>query len=217
MARSENPSRYQQIAIDIAQRIVNGQYAESDKIHGRSTLSGIYQVSSETIRRAVALLSDLDVVRVHPRSGIVVHSVEKARIFIERFSSLHSIASLKNDMLELLDERERIDRSVMDMMLEIIAYAEQLKNISPYSPIEVRIEADSHAIGRTISELQFWQNTGGTVIALRHGDELTVSPGPYAVLEEGDSVVIVGNTGIMQNVRDYLQPSSEFASGGKLS
>lgn len=202
--KSDGSPRYQQIALDIAQRIVNGQYQEHSKMHGRSTLSSMYQVSSETIRRAVALLEDLDVVTVHQRSGIRVNSVERAGVFIERFSSLNSMYSLNNDLSELLKERSELDKRICETMQQIVSYAEQLKNISPYNPVEVRVEAGSPAIGCTIQELRFWQNTGGTIVALRHGSELTISPGPYAVIKEGDAVVVVGDQGVLQNVRAYL-------------
>lgn len=204
MYKTESRSLYQQIALDIAQRIVNGQYHTQEKLHGRSTLSSMYHVSSETIRRAVALLEDLDVVTVHQRSGIQIESIENARTFVERFSSLHSMSSLKNDLLDLLKQRTALEQTITDTMLQIVSYAEQLKNISPYNPIEVRVQANSPAIGRTLQDLRFWQNTGGTVVALRHDGELTISPGPYAIIEEGDSLVVVGNEGILQNVQNYL-------------
>ena len=47
--RVESPV-YQQIAVDIASKIASGKYPVGEKIKGRTTLAGYYNVSPETIR-----------------------------------------------------------------------------------------------------------------------------------------------------------------------
>ncbi len=204
MAKGDGSAIYQQIAIDIAQQIVNGKFLPEKKLYGRSTLAGMYNVSSETVRKAVALLQDMNVLEVQPQSGVVVRSADSARNFIERFKYIHSMGSLQDDIDELLIRRDEIDRKLVETMRQVVSYAHQLKNLSPYNPIEVRVEPGSHCVGRTIAELRFWQNTGGTVVALRRGAALIVSPGPYAILSAGDSIVVVGNEGILKDVERYV-------------
>ncbi len=204
MPKSDGNAIYQQIAIDIAQQIVNGKFPPDKKLYGRSTLAGMYNVSSETVRKAVALLQDMNVLEVQPQSGVVVRSIGSARNFIERFKYIHSMGSLQDDMDELLEQRDEIDQKLVETIRKIVSYAHQLKNLSPYNPIEVKVEPLSHCIGRTVAELRFWQNTGGTIVALRRGTTLIVSPGPYAIVSEGDSVVVVGKEGILKDVERYV-------------
>ncbi len=211
MAKGDGNAIYQQIAIDIAQQIVNGKFSPEKKLYGRSTLAGMYNVSSETVRKAVALLQDMNVLEVQPQSGVVVRSADSARNFIERFKHIHSMGSLQDDIDALLDQRDEIDRKLVETMRRIVSYAHQLKHLSPYNPIEVKVERGSHCIGRTIAELRFWQNTGGTVVALRRGIELIVSPGPYAIVSEGDSIVVVGNEGVLQDVERYVNGEKQAA------
>lgn len=45
--------QYQQIAADIAAKIVDGRYDLGEKIYARSSLASQYNVSSETARRAI--------------------------------------------------------------------------------------------------------------------------------------------------------------------
>ena len=45
MSRRTNSPAYLKIALDIASRIVNGDFIEGKKLSGRSTLVGIYNVS----------------------------------------------------------------------------------------------------------------------------------------------------------------------------
>ena len=42
--------KYQQIAVDVAEKIAEGKLHVGDKIHARSTLANQYQVSPETAR-----------------------------------------------------------------------------------------------------------------------------------------------------------------------
>lgn len=67
----ENDSlpQYMQIALSIAGRIAGGDVPEGAKISGRSKLSSEYNVSPETIRKAVRLLSDMRVVDVGRRAA----------------------------------------------------------------------------------------------------------------------------------------------------
>ncbi|MDK2800691.1 MAG: hypothetical protein PWP27_2161 [Clostridiales bacterium] len=204
MPKSSTPSRYQQIALDIAQRIVNKEFAIGEKVHGRSVLASMYNVSPETIRKAVALLQNMDVLQVNQGSGIVINSIDKAYNFIQRFKFRDSISSLKHDVEKLLEQKKEIDKKLEETLNNIIEYSDKLKNLSPYNPIEVEISHKSKYIGHTISELKFWQNTGGTVVALRKGNDLIISPGPYAVLEEGDLVVVVGGNTILDDVEKFL-------------
>lgn len=209
MVKNDGNAMYQKIAIDIAQQIANGKFAPNTKLYGRSTLSSMYNVSAETVRKAVALLQDMDVLVVRPQSGIIIRSAESARNFIERFRHIHSIGALQDGLEELLTQRDETEQKLLDTIEHIVSYAHQLKNLAPYNTVEVKVDADSPCVGRTIAELRFWQNTGGTVIALRRGQSMIVSPGPYAVVSEGDSIVVVGDQGIFQEVERYINGGAQ--------
>ena len=44
--------------------------------------------------------------------------------------------------------------------------------------------------GRSIGELQFRQKTSATIVAVRKGEEILLSPGPQTVLSAGDVLVV---------------------------
>ncbi len=89
MAKAEQVTipRYLKIAVDIAARIASGEILEGEKLKGRSVLSTEYNVSPETIRRAMSVLSDKKVVEVFLGSGIIVYSREKAVEFVRSFKT----------------------------------------------------------------------------------------------------------------------------------
>ena len=57
------------------------------------------------------------------------------------------------------------------------------------------VPGDSPLIGKSIGELKFWQSTGGTIVAIRRGQTVILSPGPYAELYGGDVIILVGSPG----------------------
>ena len=61
--------QYMRIARSIAQRIADGELMEGEKLSGRSKLSSEYNVSPETIRKAVQVLQDRAVVIVRSARG----------------------------------------------------------------------------------------------------------------------------------------------------
>lgn len=198
---------YEKIAIDIANRIYNGSLKVGDKMYGRSILASEYNVSPETIRRAIKILEDVEIVHSSKGSGIVVLSKEKALYFINRFTNLESIRSLENKIHDLLETRKQIDETMQNTINDILSYSGKYRNINPLLPIELELTASSDHLGKTISETFFWQNTGGTIIGIKREGTIIVSPGPYALLQEGDILLIVGDDKIYERVSIFLKTS----------
>jgi K+/H+ antiporter YhaU regulatory subunit KhtT len=196
---------YERIAIDIANRIYNGKFKVGEKIHGRSTLASEYNVSPETIRRAIKILEDVEIVQASKGSGIVILSKEKAFKYINKFSSLESIKDLEKHMNTLIEEKNKIDKKFMEALKEIVDYSGKLRHTNPLTPIEAEILPNCSHIGKTISEVKFWQNTGGTIIGIKRKDELIISPGPYALILEGEVLLIIGNEATYDRVMHFLQ------------
>lgn len=196
---------YKKIALDLAGRIHKGEFSEGEKIHGRSTLAGEYNVSPETIRRAMILLEDMQVVSVNQGSGIYIKSKEHASEFLERFKNNESIGSLKSEIKKLLEQKKLIDHQIHNLLEKIIDYSERLKNINPIDPIEIEIPPNSNLVGKTIQESKFWQHTGATIVAIRRGENIIISPGPYGGFEAGDIILVVGNNEVKSIIKNFLE------------
>lgn len=204
MQRAKIPT-YERIAIDLAHRIYEGKFKEGEKIHGRSTLASEYKVSPETVRRAIKILEDVEIVQSTMGSGIKISSRENALKYINRFSSLESINELEKQMNSLMESRNRLDEELNDTLRRILDYSVKLRHTHPLTPIEVEVHAGCAHIGKTISEVMFWQNTGGTVIGIKRKGELIISPGPYAVILEGDVLLVIGNEIAYDRVLNFMQ------------
>lgn len=195
---------YQQIAIDIASRIANGEYFEGCRISGRSTLASHYNVSPETIRRSVSLLEDMKIVSVTHGSGIQVESMENSMSFINQFKEVDSISGIKNSIRDLMEQRAELDNKLNQYLDRILDYTVRFKTSNPYAPLEVEIPDKSHLAGKAIGETNFWQNTGATIIAVKRRDELILSPGPYMTFQDKDVFVMVGDEDAYDRVRRFI-------------
>ena len=205
MDESSSSPRYEKIALDIANAIYKGQYEEGEKIYGRSTLAGTYNVSPETIRRAIKILEDVGVVESSRGSGIVIISKEKAFKYINRFKNIESVASFKMKILEQIEAKKKIENEILDTIDKIIERSSVLSNTTALTPFELEINDHCKILGKSIGELNFWQNTGATIVGIRRGNETLLSPGPYATLELGDVIVIIGEDEVYQVVRTFVE------------
>ena len=178
MERKKNDGmpRYQQIALDIATQIVKQQYKVGDRIYARSSLASRYHVSPETARRAVCLLADMGIVEAEKGSGVEILSVEAAARYLQELTGVETMTQLRASIRADLEEQVRIAAEIKDKVSELMDRAERFQHLNPFNPFEITVEAGSICDGRTLAQVNFWQNTTATVIAIAHGGELMISP-----------------------------------------
>ncbi|MGT2754489.1 TrkA C-terminal domain-containing protein [Streptococcus ovis] len=197
-------SRYQQVAVALAKQIVDGKYSIGEKIKARSTVASNFNVSPETARKAINLLVDLEIVEVKHGSGVTVLSRENAQTFLNKFESTNSLQELKNGLKEqILKQKEELDK--MEQLVEnIVAHTRDINNTYPFEPFQLLLENDSPLFGQQLKELNLWQTTGATLIAIERKGEIMLSPGPYALLERGDKIYFVGNEQTYSRVKNLF-------------
>ena len=193
MKQSVVLSQYLQIALDLATRIAKGELPEGSRIYGRSVMASEYNVSPETIRRALRLLADMKVVEVKPQSGAVVLSADSARRYIANFEESADIRVLRRQLIDMMEEASDLHHRMADTIAALVKSRETFAAAGePLPNYEVPVPQNSPITGKSIGALKFWQSTGGTIVAIRRGQTVILSPGPYAELYGGDIIVLVG-------------------------
>ena len=196
--------RYQQIAADVAAKIANNHYKVGDKIYARSSLASQYGVSAETARRAICILSDMNIVESTKGSGVIIQSRGNAIKFIKQFQDIQTVNELKRDIIESLQRQSQENEAIENRINNLIDKIDRFKTINPFIPYEITIEKNVLHIGKTLSEINFWHNTAATVIGIKHNDTLLMSPGPYSVLNVGDILYFVGDDNSYSRVHKFL-------------
>ncbi|AOR24269.1 TrkA C-terminal domain-containing protein [Clostridium taeniosporum] len=197
---------YQRIAADIASKIANGHYKVGEKIYARSALAAQYSVSSETARRAICILSDMDIVDTTKGSGVKIKSCENAIKFVKQCEDIQTVSDLKKEILEGLERQAQESKQLKENLLDLIDKTDRFKSINPFIPFKITINKNTPYAGKNISEINFWHNTFATIIAIKRGDSLIMSPGPYATFMEGDIFYFVGNEECYERVNNFIYP-----------
>lgn len=195
---------YQSIALDIAKRIINDEFPVGTKISGRTLLASQYSVSPETIRKAIGILKNANVVNVSQGREILILSSQQAYNLIEHHKEIISAYSLKQELEILLEQKEETDRQFRKIVTEIMRYSDRLKNLDPYNPVEIRILPTAAVVGKSLEMLDLWHTTGATVVAIRRKTEIMISPSPDTILQCDDRIVVVGSNAMLQNVFDFI-------------
>ena len=201
---SHDMPRYLRIAVDIAERIATGSIKPGDKLKGRSVLSSEFQVSPETIRRAMAILSDMNVVKVSAGSGIKVLGKDQAVQFVRNYRSAASVKDMRKMLYQKFDDAARIHdeiRQLNDKLLEQYQY----RRGDLIKPAEIAVPEDSPLIGESIGKCQVWLRTGATIIGIIKENQVIVSPGPYYEFAAEDKLLVVGDEDVIERMRLFLQ------------
>lgn len=195
---------YKTIALDIANQIVKGDIKANKKISGRSTLASMYNVSPETIRRAIALIEEMNVVSSTKGSGIEVLSVANAEKFILKNKDNEYIATLKENIFKIVDRKKDLDTELEENIDKLLDLTSRFRNISPFTLIEIDIKDNCTYIGKSVSEVKFWKYTKVTIIAYRRENDIVISPGSEYIFTLGDILVVIGSTDTYEKVSDFL-------------
>ena len=106
-------------------------------------------------------------------------------------------------MAEYADLSRRLSDTVTALVKSRDTFAAAGEPLPNY---EVPIPKGSPLIGQSIGALKFWQSTGGTIVAIRRGQTVILSPGPYAELYDGDVLVLVGSPAAVEAAHNLIVP-----------
>lgn len=198
-------ARYATIAIDIASRIVRGEYREGQKVFGRSTLAGKYNVSPETIRRALTLLQDTGIVDVSPGVGVVVRSKRAAETFLAQSGQKQILRDLQERLHTLLRQRDNLNQEIEKLTNDLLDYT--FKMAGRFQKIEeIKVNRYSPLVGRSLVEAEFRGKTGATVLAIYRNGEEIVSPRADTTIEVDDVLIMVSQPEMKDELHRMVDP-----------
>jgi K+/H+ antiporter YhaU regulatory subunit KhtT len=183
-------ARYIKIAVDIAACIARGEYREKQKILGRSSLAGRYNVSPETIRRALAVLEEKKIVKLLPGIGVIVTSHHAAEDYLAEYGQHQILEDIQKGLHFYLEERRKLDLKIVQLTDELLEYtfkmATRLQRIH-----EFRVESESPLVGKSLKEANFRTRTGGTILSINRSGSDIVSPNADTVIKKNDILTVV--------------------------
>lgn len=196
--------RYEQIAIDIARRIVRSEFRVGQKLSGRSLLAGNYNVSPETIRRSIALLQNIGVVEAVTGSGIIVKSSGLAREYLKEYNERQEIMDHRNRIITLMNQRRVLDVELEKELSRFLESSFQKTSILQQIE-EVVLPSQSWIVGKTIAETNLRHRTGTTIVTIYREGKEVYSPPANMELKANDVLIIVGTAPSREQFKELVQ------------
>lgn len=187
----ENLPRYVKIAHDICSKILSGEFKEGDIIKGRSLLASTYNVSPETIRKAITILANEGIVEVKQGVGIFVDSVIKAKQYADKWDAQSTIDEQYNKVTTLIEEANKLNTKLQEALNAMIDNFKYQTN-ETINFQKATIPQGCWLNSKTIGEVYFWNYTEATIVAVVSNGNIQTSPGPDYPLKEGDTLILVG-------------------------
>ncbi|GAB6637441.1 TrkA C-terminal domain-containing protein [Streptococcus uberis] len=200
-------SKYQKIAVSVAQRIASGEYEVGEKLKSRTTIASTFNVSPETARKGLNILADLNILTLKHGSGAIVLSKEKAIEFINQYESTHSIAVIKEKIRQNIRHQQGGMEELSSLVNDFLMQSQNISKQFPLAPYEIIVNKDTDHFGKSIGVLNLWHQTGATVVAIEHEGQFLISPGPYAVIEKGDHIYFVGDDSVYSRMKNFFNLS----------
>ncbi|MEE3697451.1 TrkA C-terminal domain-containing protein [Streptococcus uberis] len=200
-------SKYQKIAVSVAQRIASGEYEVGEKLKSRTTIASTFNVSPETARKGLNILADLNILTLKHGSGAIVLSKEKAIEFINQYESTHSIAVIKEKIRQNIRHQQEGMEELSSLVNDFLMQSQNISKQFPLAPYEIIVNMDTDHFGKSIGVLNLWHQTGATVVAIEHEGQFLISPGPYAVIEKGDHIYFVGDDSVYSRMKNFFNLS----------
>lgn len=197
--------QYMRIAADIAAKIAASDYEVEHRLPGKSTLSSAYGVSQETVRKAVNLLSEMGVVSIRENVGTVVLSADAAKHYLETIRIRKEQFSIRDQLRSMFADYNELGNKILEMSESLISSASVPLPADQAVPMyEMTVPENSDKVNLSVGDLRFWQCTGATIVAIKRGQSINLSPGPYAVLRAGDVIVYTGPSGSRRAVQQLF-------------
>ncbi len=190
-SRMPKEAAYKKIARDIARKITTGEYEVGSKLRGRSVLASAYNVSSETVRKAIVQLSHYEVVIVKQSSGIYITSKENAEVFLKDHEKQKEELQVYDKMSELLKEMGGIREEMVDQMTTIRENVGKTRTAA-YRIFSLFISVNELKVFETIRDLDFIEKERGLVIGIKRDLGDIVMPEKNVKLMENDRIYFSG-------------------------
>jgi len=198
----QKEARYLSIAYQLAKKIANGELEVGMKLSGRTLLSSEYQVSSETVRKAINTLKTFGVVSVKERSGITVLSKLAAENYIERYIAQKEDRNLILEATQAMKELSDLESKIQHLMRRFISATRT--GFFPFDFFAVTLDASMDHLGKTLGDINLRQTTKALVIGYEKEGIFYQNPDPNLVLEDKMVLYMLGDQVTQEKVDQYF-------------
>ncbi|WP_245612015.1 cation:proton antiporter regulatory subunit [endosymbiont 'TC1' of Trimyema compressum] len=111
---------------------------------------------------------------------------------------------MKKEISDIVEKQENENRLLKVHLVDLLERVDRLRFTNPFMPFDITLKKEAQYLGKNYWDIKFWHHTNATVIAIKRGSDLLISPGPYALLEEQDIIYFIGNKNAYGLVHSFL-------------
>lgn len=131
--------------------------------------------------------------------------MKNAAKFVHRLEGVKSVRELQKELGTSIEKQFSELTNLRENVKELINRTNRFQSINPFVPFQLEVTASCPYLLKSISKINFWQNTRATIVGIRKNDGLLLSPDPYATLEVGDILYFIGDDLCLANAKQFLQ------------
>lgn len=107
-----------------------------------------------------------------------------------------------------MEQQIQQNHELKGMISELLYKTERFREVNLLTPFEIELKEDANYIRKSISDVQFWQNTTATIIAIQRENEIIISPGPYEIFCIGDIICYIGDENCHERVQNFFHKTN---------
>jgi DNA-binding transcriptional regulator YhcF (GntR family) len=196
-------ARYQVIAYQLAKRISQGELEEGTKLSGRSLLASQYEVSSETIRKAVGILQRYGVVEIHDRSGIIITSKEAANFFINIYITQKEDRKILSETVQIKRDLAQLESRLQHVLDQLVAATKS--GFFPFDFFAFHLDDTMHFLGQDLKTTELKKHTQALLIGYEYDGIFSQNPDAEVVLKPGMTLYLLGGALIQAHVEKFFK------------
>lgn len=202
-ANTKDRPIYERVAYEIAIQIANGQYTEGAKIKGRSLASTQFNVSTETMRKALNVLQEHGVIVIKEQSGAEVVSKAKALAYSEVFKDEVALKNSFQSFHALVDESKTIQQRIKKELTRLQKKYDINHSSTPIRTFDYQLSEVHPLVGQPNQAMNFYQLTGATLYGIV-GTITLSSPSSEYVFQPFDILYFSGDDTVMHRTTEFL-------------
>jgi K+/H+ antiporter YhaU regulatory subunit KhtT len=129
----------------------------------------------------------------------------RAEEFIERYRIKASVNRLKEELLDLMKQRDNIETKMNETMNAIIDYTSRFKSSDYISVNKYFLNYESLSTEKTLKELDLKHKTDITLVGIKRDGITLFSPDEDEMIRAKDKLLYVGNPSSSIRLDEYLR------------
>jgi len=196
---------FEQIAYELACKIKNDELAMHQKIRGRSIIASEFNVSGETVRKALALLEKNGVVDIKEQSGAYVKSKAEAIKYVVMHHQNVETEKRFEEIDQLLKDSMKIQKDLQAQFKQIKKNNDVHKSVLPINTFSIHLKPYDAFLADDFSIKEFEEIVGGNIFGLVREDLIISGVNEGFTFIPGDEVFISGGESVKQKTLSFIK------------